>query len=350
MNEVKSSRDPSAFALISAFAAVYIIWGSTYFGIKVAIESLPGFTMAGVRFLTAGSLLYMWCRMRGAERPSFVNWRNTFIVGAFLLFGANGSVVWAEQRVPSGLTALLVAILPVWMVLLEWIRPGGKRPTLGVTIGVLLGIVGVCVLIGPESIIAGQRVDISGALALLMAGFLWAAGSIYSRHSNMPKSPLLATSMQMLAGGVLLAITGYFTGDWARFDPGNVTSRSLLALGYLIVFGSWIGFSAYVWLLRVTTPARVSTYAYVNPVVALVIGCWLADEKVDARILIAAGIIIVAVAVITLGGAAGKTSKTKPVTVAAMEEIDPLVPSPPSSGETEGFETAVGCGAPNGRS
>ncbi len=302
MNNPPAKPNPPILGVLAAFAAVYVIWGSTYFGIKVAIESLPGFTMAGVRFLTAGSLLYIWCRWRGAARPTLLGWRNTFIVGGLLLFGANGSVVWAEQRVPSGLTALLVAILPVWMVLIEWLRPNGNRPTKGVVVGVLMGVVGVGVLIGPESIIVGNAVDSLGALALLAAGFLWALGSIYSRHSTMPPSPLLATSMQMLAGGALLAVLGVFTGDWARFDPANVTSRSLWALAYLIVFGSWIGFSAYVWLLRVTTPARVSTYAYVNPVVALVIGWGLGNESLDARTLIAACVIIAAVAVITLGG------------------------------------------------
>lgn len=313
---------PSAIALVAAFAAVYVIWGSTYYGIRVAIESLPGATMAGVRFTIAGIVLYAYCRLTGAARPTPLQWRNTLIVGGLLLFGANGCVVWAEHRVPSGLTALLVSVLPVWMVLIEWLRPGGVRPSRGIVFGVVLGFIGVAVLLGPEQLIAGKSVDVFGAAALLLAGFLWAFGSIYSRQASMPRSPLLSTSMQMLCGGGLLLAFGAAGGEWARLDASAMTLRSLLALGYLIVFGSWIGFSAYVWLLRVSTPARVSTYAYVNPIVALVIGWGLGNEALDSRALIAAGVIIAAVAFITAAGASRpRPAPVRPADAPAALEV-----------------------------
>jgi drug/metabolite transporter (DMT)-like permease len=216
-----------------------------------------------------------------------------------LLLGGNGLVVWAEQRVPSGTAALVVGIVPCFMVLLDWLRPGGVLPTARVVTGLVLGLGGLVWLVGPDTVMGGGRVDFLGAVALVLASLSWAMGSIYSRHAAMP-SPFLSSGMQMLAGGGALLVLGVALGEPWAFDAAAVTARSVLGWVYLIVFGSIVGFSAYIWLLRVSTAARVSTYAYVNPVVAVLLGWALADEALTLRILIAAAVIVSGVILITL--------------------------------------------------
>ncbi|HZF29944.1 MAG TPA: drug/metabolite exporter YedA [Gammaproteobacteria bacterium] len=287
--------------LVAAFACVYVIWGSTYLAIRFAIETLPPFSMAGVRFLLAGGVLYAWARLaRGAERPTRAQWRATAIVGVLLLVGGNGLVVWSEQRIPSGVAALLVAIVPCWMVLVDWLRPNGARPTKQVVVGLALGLCGILFLVGPDALIGGGRVDSLGAAALVLASFSWAAGSIYSRHAAMPSSPFLATAMEMLAGGAAALALGLVLGEPGRLDLAAVSARSVAGWLYLVVFGSVIAFTAYVWLLRESTPARVSTYAYVNPVVAVALGAALGGEALTPRMVVAAAVIVGGVALITL--------------------------------------------------
>lgn len=294
---------PARSRVIAAFAAVYLLWGSTYLAIRFAIETMPPLVMAGVRFLVAGTVLYTLVRARGAAKPTRANWLAALIVGGLLLACGNGSVVWAEQLVPSGITALLVATVPLWMVLFDWLRPGGRRPRAMVIAGIALGLVGLVLLVQPSSF-GGRAVNPVGAATLVVASIAWAAGSIYSKHSKLPPSPLLATAMEMLAGGALLVVVGSLSGEVAAFDPSAVSLRSGLALGYLVIFGSLVGFSAYVWLLRVASPSSVSTYAYVNPVVAVILGWALAGESLTLRTLLAAGVIIGAVVLITLGRSA----------------------------------------------
>lgn len=286
--------------LFAAFAAVYVLWGSTYLAIRFAIETLPPWLMAGTRFLVAGGILYGAARLRGAGRPTRGHWVGAVIVGGLLLLGGNGAVVWAETRVPSGLTALLVATVPIWMVLLDWLQPGGRRPTRGVTAGLVLGFVGLGVLVGPGEILGRGQVDLLGAAALTVGSIAWAAGSIYSRRAKLPSSPLLATGMEMLGGGVLLVVLSLASGEAATFSPEGVTMHSMLALLYLIVFGSLIGFTAYIWLLGHASAARVSTYAFVNPVVAVLLGWAFANEELTPRMMAAAAVIIAAVALITM--------------------------------------------------
>ncbi len=285
--------------LVMAFAAVYVVWGSTYLAIRVAIETLPPFFMAGVRFVIAGTLLYTWTRWRGAPRPARIHWREAAIVGGLMLLGGNGSVTWAEQHIPSGLTALLVSTVPLWMVVLERLRPGGSRPSGLVVVGLGLGLVGIVLLIEPGNVIGSQPVDPLGTAVLLIAALLWAAGSLYSRQARLPAAPLQGVGMEMLAGGVWLLLAAAINGDWGRLSFEGVSSRSVLALGYLVVFGSIVGFTTYLWLLRATTPARVGTYAYVNPVVAVFLGWALASEPLTGQTLLAAAVILAAVALIT---------------------------------------------------
>ncbi|MGI8498339.1 MAG: drug/metabolite exporter YedA [Gemmatimonadaceae bacterium] len=287
--------------VLLAFAAVYVVWGSTYLAIRFAIDTIPPFLMAGTRFLIAGAILFAWGRQRGAARPSRVQWRTTAIVGALLLVGGNGGVVWAEQRVPSGVAALLVAVVPLWMVLIEWLRPGGRRPRPAVMGGVAIGLAGMVVLVGPRAIIGHGNVDALGALVLIAAALSWATGSLYSRHAPMPSDPLVATGMEMLAGGALLILAGIAAGEPSRLHLDSVSLRSLLALLYLITFGAIVGFTAYTYMLKMSTPAKVSTYAYVNPVVAVLLGWMFAAEPVTPRMLVASAIIVAAVALITLG-------------------------------------------------
>ena len=289
-------RVGSEARLLAAFAAVYLIWGSTYLAIRFAIETLPPFLMAGVRFTIAGGLLYGWTRLRGAEAPLRVHWRSAAIVGGLLLLGGNGGVVWAEQTVPSGLSALIVAIVPLWMVLFD--RGRSEKPSRAVWLGLLLGFLGVGLLVGPNGLGGGESVDLAGAGALVLASVFWATGSLYARRSTWPSSQGLATGMQMFSGGVLLLALGALTGELGRVEPSAISGRSLLALAYLIVFGALVAFSAYVWLLRATTPAKVATYAYVNPIVAVILGSALAGERLSPRIAMAGGLIVAAVVLI----------------------------------------------------
>ncbi len=295
---VPAAAAPTAARMALAFGSIYFIWGSTYLAIRVAIETLPPFLMAAARFLIAGGLLYVWARRGAAARPSPAEWRAATIAGGLMLLGGNGGVVWAEQRVASGVTALLVASVPLWMVLVDWLRPSGRRPTASTMLGVLAGLGGVVLLVGPGELAGARRVDPLGAGVLMFASLCWSIGSVYARHGQRPGSAAMTTAMQMLAGGALLLIAGTVAGQWSAVHAATVSLRSLGALAYLIVLGSLVGYSAYVWLLGVTTPARVATYAYVNPVVAMVLGWLMANEPLTARTLLAAGVILSAVVLI----------------------------------------------------
>jgi drug/metabolite transporter (DMT)-like permease len=294
VNQQRASRAQ----IIAAFASIYIIWGSTYLAIRYAIETIPPFIMGGTRFLVSGVLLYIWARNRGAPRPAKLHWRNAVIAGGFLLLGGNGAVVWAEQFVPSGLTALLVSILPFWLVIIEWVRPPRKRPSCAVLIGLGLGFIGIIVLVGPGNMGGHGDVRPLGALVLILGSLSWAIGSFWSRDAELPKSGLLTTGMEMLGGGALLIIVGVLSGELSHFVV-HVSRVSTLGLVYLITFGSLLGFTSYIWLLDKVSPAHLGTYAYVNPIVAVMLGWAIAGETLSIRTAIAAAIVICAVALIT---------------------------------------------------
>jgi drug/metabolite transporter (DMT)-like permease len=285
--------------IIAAFASIYLVWGSTYLAIRYAVETIPPFIMGGARFLISGAMLYIWARYRGAPRPTRLHWRNAVIAGAFLLLGGNGAVVWAEQFVPSGLTALLVSILPFWLVIIEWMRPPRRRPSGLVLVGLVLGFIGIVVLIGPGNIGGHGDIRPIGALVLILGSLSWAIGSFWSRDAELPESGLLTTGMEMLGGGALLLIVGALSGEFSDLDIGHVSKESAIGLLYLITFGSLIGFTSYIWLLDKVSPARLGTYAYVNPVVAVLLGWAIAGEKLSIRTGVAAAIVICAVALIT---------------------------------------------------
>jgi drug/metabolite transporter (DMT)-like permease len=284
-----------------ALGVVYVVWGSTYLAIRWSLETIPPFTMASLRYLVAGTILFAVVKARGAPPVVLRDLPPAFLTGGLMLLCGNGGVVWAEQRITSGLAALLVAVEPLFIVLLQATLPQEKkRPSARALFGVALGVLGVVLLIGPVRL-GGERVDRGGAAAVLFAAFAWALGSLLSRHLAPPASPLQATALQMLAGGVLLGAASGASGEWGRFSPALVSARSLASVSYLVVFGSLVAFTAYVWLLRAASPALVSTYAFVNPVVAVFLGWLLASEPVGARTLLAAAVIVGAVVLITLG-------------------------------------------------
>jgi drug/metabolite transporter (DMT)-like permease len=304
------SGGPSNLAIWAALIAVYIVWGSTYLAIFFVVETIPPFLSAGTRFLVAGGVLYAFQRLRGDPAPARFEWRSAAIVGLLLLVGGNGGLVWAEQRVPSGIAALLIASVPLWMAILDALRPGGRRPDRWVILGVISGFAGIVILIGPAGMTGSVgQVDPVGGVVLILAAFLWALGSIYNRGAKLPSSPLLGTGMEMLAGGVGLFILATISGEWSRLDLTTISTRSWLGLVYLIVIGSWVGFASYTWLLRVAPTMLVSTYAYVNPLVAIFLGSLLAGEELTPRVLVAATIIIGSVVLITMTKPASQVSE-----------------------------------------
>ncbi len=313
--------------IATAFAAIYIIWGSTFLGIRYAIETMPPLLMAGTRFVIAGAALYAWAAIREGARATPRQWINTAIIGALLLTIGNGAVSWAEQFVPSGLAALVVAITPLWMVIFESLRRGGDRPNAKVIAGIALGIGGLVLLIGPGDILGASMVDPRSAIVLLCGTLAWAGGSIYSRSLALPSSARLSTAMQMLAAGALLLLAGLIGGESSRVSFSAMSTKSLIAVAYLIVFGSIIGFTAYSWLLTVSSAASVSTYAYVNPVVALILGWALAGEPLTARTMVAAGVVLAGVALITFA----RAGKSRPVSAASH----PVPALPPGESRTK---------------
>jgi|SRR5690242_4551079 len=284
--------------VLAAFAAVYLIWGSTYLAIRIGVESFPPLMLAGLRHFTVGLLLYPFFRWKTGVKPTRSHWRTAAVTGCLLLFAGNGGVSWAEQIVPSGITALLVAMVSLWLVIVDWLRPGGARPVPKVLLGIVLGFAGVTLLVGPSHFGGSARVDVRGVGVLVIASFAWACGSIYSKHGGMPSSALLGVAMQSLAGGAALLIAGLVSGEFHRFHFAAISARSWVALAYLIVFGSGIGLSAYIYILQKSTAARVATYAFVNPVVALFLGWLVADETISLRTVFAAAIILTAVVLV----------------------------------------------------
>jgi len=281
-----------------AFAIVYVVWGSTYLGIRYAIETLPPLLMAGSRFLIAGAILMLWSLFRNPERPTARQWRTALILGAMMLLCGNGFVTLAEQRISSGLAALLIASEPLWLVLLAWAAPQGQRPRPLDFAGIAMGFAGVVLLIWPSGAGALQT-DLLGAALVITAALSWAAGSIYGMTAPSPSSPVLSNGMTMLAGGALLFLSGLARGEAAAFRPAQVSTLSIAAFAYLSIFGSLVAFSAYTYLLGEAGPARASTYAFVNPVVAVVLGWALAGEPLNPRSVTAMAIIVVAVVLLT---------------------------------------------------
>ena len=306
---------PRTAVVAAALLAVYLVWGSTYVAIRIAVDTLPPFLLAGVRFLLAGAVLYAWTSRRrdrtraargGAGRDAVAaeadpigpaQWGAATLVGGLLLLGGNGLVVWGEQTVTSGLAAMIIATVPLWMALFGRVLLRERMTTVSVA-GVLLGFAGVAVLIAPD----GDRAsDPAGTAALCLAALSWGLGSVWSRRLPLPRRPLMATALEMLGGGALLTVVAVAGGELGRFDAGAVTARSWAALAYLVVFGSLVAFTAYVWLLANVRSDLASTYAYVNPLVAVLLGWALLDETVTMRTLVGGGVVVLAVGLVLAG-------------------------------------------------
>jgi drug/metabolite transporter (DMT)-like permease len=321
-----SERDPAPVRILLAFAAIYLVWGSTYLAIRWAIETMPPLLMGGARFIVAGSLLFAWARSRGAPAPTRVQWRASAIAGGLMLAGGTGAVMFAQQWVPSGLAALLIASMPLWLVLLDWAGGGRVRPTVRTLVGLGLGIGGVVLLLGAPGVGGGGPMELFGALLILGGSVSWACGSLYSRYAPTPPRPRLWVAMQMLAGGAILTVAALLHGDLATVDVGAISVRSWLALAYLVVFGALVAYSAYVWLISVVPPARAGTYAFVNPVVALVLGAVLANEPITPRAIVAAGVILGGVVIITLERGRPVPAVPAPVVAAGPKDIPRELP------------------------
>jgi drug/metabolite transporter (DMT)-like permease len=288
--------------LIAAFAAVYLIWGSTYLAIKYAIETIPTFLMAGVRFLVAGGVLYLAARLSpGYEKPKAVHWRTSLIVGTLLLGVGNGFVVMGEHYISSSMTALLIASNPFWMVTLGWMFMGRGKPNYKVTLGLIVGFIGVTLLVlgSPAADEAAGNSQMLGTILIVIATIGWAFGSLYGASASTAKSNVLASGMQMLSGGLVLMLVSVVSGEWGRFEYAAVSSVSWIALVYLIFVGALVAYTAYSWLMKNASPSAVSTYAYVNPVVAVFLGWAIAGESMTAQMLVGAAVIVGSVVLIT---------------------------------------------------
>ena len=322
-----SAATPTRLMLGAAFAAIYLIWGSTYLAIKYAIETVPPFLMTGARFLIAGAILYAWSALRSSRQPAAaagirVNsvgraWRDAFIVGALLIVGGTALVSWAELAVPSGITSLVLATTPLWMVMLESVR-SKQAPAPRVIAGVLVGLGGLAILIGPSLAAPGSGVDLLGVAALALAALTWSGGALYSRRAALPTSAARATGMQMMAGALLSLGIGVALGEHRHVSLAAITPSSLFAIAYLVVAGALVGFSAYLWLMRVSVPSRVATHAYVNPVLAVLLGWTILGEAVTARTGIAMAVIVLAV-VLIVSGAKTRSPSSASVPAAATD-------------------------------
>jgi drug/metabolite transporter (DMT)-like permease len=292
---------PARWLILAAFAAIYIVWGSSYLGIHFALETMPPFFMAGLRFVLAGGLLIGWALLRGSPFPNLKQWRSAVIVG-FMLFVLNNSlIVFAEkQGVPTGVVALLIATTPIWIVIINALR--GQKPTRGVMGGIVLGFVGIALLIGPAKLASGANFDLPWAFGVMAAALFWALGSMYARSAPLPASSPLSTGMQLFTGGLMQLILSAVTGEIGTVNIAEFSAKSWFAVIYLVIFASIIAFTAFVWLMRVCPPERVSTYAYVNPVIAVFLGWALAGETLTPLTLLAAAIIVASVVMINASG------------------------------------------------
>jgi drug/metabolite transporter (DMT)-like permease len=286
--------------LFLAFTAIYVVWGSTYLAMHYVLESMPPFLMAASRFLIAGFILILFSRFKKQSWPTKTEIKNSALIGFLLLVTGGGGVVWAQQFIPSGITALIITIEPVWVVLILWIRSTENKPTPVVWLGIILGMLGMTVLIGPASLNELEQLHPVGVIVLLTSSISWAIGSVYALKVQLPSSSSMSTGFQMLAASFFMLMIGSFREEWTSFEFSEITNRSILGFIYLIVFGSLIGFTSYGYLVKKASPTSVSTYAYVNPVIAVFLGWWIGNERVGTQTMLAAALLVSAVVLIIM--------------------------------------------------
>lgn len=294
-----SSGRPASWKILLAFAVIYLVWGSTYLAIRVGVREMPPFLMASLRFTVAGLALYGWMRLTGVPSPSWREWRGATVLGALMFLTDYACLFWAEQRVPSGVSAVILAAIPVCITLLEIIFLRTQRLTVRLSLGLLVGIVGVAVLMDPTSSLGEAPLDRGGAVALLVSCCGWSIGTVVSRRLVLPQSKPMSAAAQMLSGGVQLLILAAASGEFAHFRMREVSGITWFSLIYLIIAGSIVGYTAYVWLLHYESPTKVGTYAYVNPVVAVIIGAGFGGEIIGRRTMLGTALILVSVVAIT---------------------------------------------------
>ena len=299
---------PATWKTLLAFAIIYFVWGSTFLAIRIGVEQVPPLLLAAMRFLVAGIVLYAWLLARGERSPSLRQWISASLLGLMIFVFDYGLLFWAERRVASGIAAVMMATIPVFMALSEIIFLRTQRLTISLTVALLTGICGVAVLMSHSLNLGGATIDRLGAIALIFASVSWSVASVLTRKLVLPESKAMSSGAQMLAGGILLALTSAATGEFRRFDPASVSRGAWFALAYLIVFGSIIGFTAYVWLLHHQSPTLVGTYAYINPVVAVLIGYLLAGEPLTRRTVLGTLLVLLSVVVITTARASKATT------------------------------------------
>ena len=316
MSQVHASARPARWKTLLAFATIYLVWGSTYLAIRIGVGEVPPFLLAALRFLIAGGLLYGWLVLRGERSPRFREWVAVFLLAVCIFVLDYGLLFWAEQRVPSGIAAVMLATIPAFMTLSEIIFLKTQRLTLHLAVALLIGLAGVAVLMSHSIVLGGTPVDRAGAMALMISAVSWSIAAALNRMLPLPESKAMSSGSQMLAGGILLGIASLALGEFRGFHFGAVSRSAWLALGYLIVFGSIIAFTAYVWLLHHESPTKVGTYAYVNPVIAVLLGYFFAGEPLGLRTILGAAFVLASVVMITTAQA--KKSAIAPV--AAKEE------------------------------
>ncbi len=293
------STRPASWKILSAFAIIYLVWGSTYLAIRIGVLEMPPFLMAGIRFFLAGLILYAWMRLTGVPSPTKREWRDAMILGALMFLMDYACLFWAEQRVPSGISAVVLAAIPVCITLLEILALRTQRLTTQLALGLVLGIAGVAVLMNPFSSMGEAPLDKRGVIALVVACWGWSIGTIVTRRVTLPKSKAMGSAMQMLCGGSQLLVLAVVAGEVGQFHPSRVSGAAWFSLFYLITAGSILAFTAYVWLLHYESPTKVGTYAYVNPIVAVILGAVLGGETVGRRTVLAGVLILIGVAAIT---------------------------------------------------
>jgi drug/metabolite transporter (DMT)-like permease len=296
---VTSSPRPAAWKLLLAFAIIYLVWGSTYLAIRIGVHEIPPFLMAGLRFTIAGLVMWAWMRLTGTPSPTLREWRGATVLGTLMFLIDYACLFWAEQRVPSGIAAVILAMIPVCITLLEITFLRTQRLTLRLAMGLAIGIVGVVALVNPSRSLGEAPLDHRGVIALLVSCCGWSLGTIVTRRLTLPASKPMSAAAQMLSGGVQLLALAVVTGEFSHFRAQDISSGAWLSLIYLIIAGSIISYTAYVWLLHYESPTRVGTYAYVNPVVAVILGATLGGESMGRRTILGTALILISVAAIT---------------------------------------------------
>jgi drug/metabolite transporter (DMT)-like permease len=295
----RPSTRPRRWKILLAFSIIYFVWGSTYLAIRVGVLQMPPFVMAGIRFTIAGLALWAWMRLQGTPSLTGPEWRAATLLGALMFLLDYACLFWAEQRVPSGISAVIIAIIPVCITLLEIVFLRTQQLTVRLGLGLAVGVLGVAVLVNPWSSLGEAPLDRGGVVALLVASLGWSIGTILSRRLRMPASKAMSAAAQMLSGGVMLLILAAVSGEFSEFHPNNISVSAWISLVYLIIAGSIIAYTAYVWLLHYESPTKVGTYAYVNPIIAVLVGTLLGGEVVGRRTIVGAALILVSVVAIT---------------------------------------------------